>query len=571
MSGRPEGSRAHRPGVGPAVRGSGDSLVIDVGTSAVKAAVLDPSGHVVVQASSPLATHLAAGGVMEQDPEAWWAAATEAVEALHGMAATLSQVRRLVLTGQMQDLTLTDAVGQALRLTLLYGDQRAATEAAEVLERVAPDGGGEALLVARTGNLQDASGLLAKLLWLQHHEPDVLAGAERLFLGAGDLLAFRLTGEHVCDTTTASTTGLMDLDTRQPLPDALFDNLGLHGLRPRLPRFVPGGARVGVVSSGAGAATPSPGSAWRGLAGVPVHLAPGDAGATTVGAGSGEPGAASGYVGTSGWLSFSATARGDPAAGVFTLAHARQGRFVHIAPLLTAGGNLAWARSLLDADASPAGGDGFETLIERALARPPARLLYLPYLQGERSPFRDPSARGAFIGLTPDTNKDDLLRAVLEGVAMAYRHALEALVPGSHDPRDERAVTRGGEDDGARGDARGAAERQEASELVLTGGGTRSAAWCKLFATVLGRTVVVPEGPEAVGLRGALRCAQVADGLAPDFALPITGARFPPDQALRPAYDRLFGPFRDAHQDLRQVFGALARAGSSATDRHPLG
>lgn len=573
----------------------GDSLVIDLGTSAAKAAVLDATGEVLAQAARPLTTRTASGGVMEQDAEQWWEAAGDAVRELAAGGATRS-VRRVIVTGQMQDLTLTNETGAPLLPTLLYGDVRAVREADEALAMigaarlpgevgeatgrgageavplpapwagdaakvhgageaevagpagqagaagaagavgpasaagaVSPSGAGGAAganraaasyLRALAANDLDPSGFLPKLLWLRRHEPEVLQRATRLFLGAADVLVYRLTGEHVCDTTTASTTGLMALDTRTAVPDEVFAALGLPDVPARLPRFVAGGARAGVLG-------PKAASAWNLPADIPVYIAPGDGGATTVGAGSGEVGNASGYVGTSGWVSFSSDVRGDPATGVFTLAHPAPGRTIHIAPLLTAGGNLAWAAAAIGDEAD------YDDLIERAMARPPARLLYLPYLQGERSPFRDPFARGAFIGLGPNTTRDDLVRAVLEGVAFAYRHALAALLPSGH---------------------------ASTYDLVLTGGGTRSAAWCRLFATVLGRTVLVPSEPDSVGLRGALRCVQVAEGVVDDYALGVQGDRFAPDDTLRGAYDDLFASFRGAHRDLRGLYDGLARS-----------
>lgn len=523
------------------------ALVVDVGTSVVKAALLDADGAVHDQASAPLTTHTAAGGVVEQDAGDWWRAAGEAVRGLAAGAgaervdAARAGVRRVILTGQMQNLTLVDGDGRALRPTLLYGDVRARAEAHEVEEAVGGD-----RLVALTANTQDAAGLLAKAAWLRRHEPVMLDRARRLFLGAADVLAFRLTGVAACDTTTASTTGLMAFDARRPLPGEVFEALGLGDLPRLLPRFVPGGAEVGRL-------LPEPAEAWGLPAGLPVHLGPGDAGATTVGAGSGEPGVASGYIGSSGWVAFSAANRGDPERGVFTLAHPAPGRTIQIAPLLTAGGNLAWAVEALGAGANPGANPGVDPgvaateaastadygrAIDRALARPPARLLYLPYLQGERSPFRDPLARAAFIGIDAATTRDDLVRAVLEGVAFAYRHALQALMPGD----------------------------EPGSVLVLSGGGTRSEGWCRLVATVVGRSVRVQDEPESVGLRGALRSVQAYEGQAADFAVPVHGRVFTPDPSLRVRYDQLFETFRSAHEDLANIYrGLTATAGEAPT------
>jgi len=503
------------------------TLALDVGTTATKAAVLAPDGTVLTRAEAPLETYRGASGEVEQDAIAWWSSVRAAV----AEARRDEDLGAIVLTGQMQDLTLTEASGAPLRPTLLYADTRAREEAGEVVARL-----GAQALRGWTGNDQDAAGLLAKLRWLRRHEPHTVSRAELLFLGAADLIAHRLTGAHACDTTTASTTGLLLLDSRGPLPDAVLDALELADLARLLPRFVRGGACVGALRADAARALGLP-------AGLPVHLGPGDAGATTIGAGSGEPGPVYGYLGTSGWVAFTADGRGDPDAGVFTLAHPADDRFVQVAPLLTAGGNLAWIRDLLSgaarADAGARGSTDltadqrvpYGRLIDAALARPPTRLLYLPYLAGERAPLRDPLARAAFVGLDATTTAEDLVRAALEGVACAYRHALEALVP----HRVER--------------------------LRLTGGGTRSEGWSRLIASVVGVPVEVHQDASDAGLVGALRSAQVAAGAAADYGVVPRVHALQPDPALRRHYDHLYAGYRGLYPALRATFAHLADAG----------
>lgn len=498
----------------------GPSLVVDVGTSAVKAAVVDPSGSPLARAEEDLAQPAGRDGAMEQDSRDWERAARATTMEL-GDRGALASIRRVVLTGQMQDLTLLDETDVAIRPTLLYGDVRAGPEAEEVRTRL-----GVERLRAETGNETDAGGLLAKALWLRRYEPEALSGARRSFLGAADLLAYRLSGAHACDTTTASTTGLMRFARREPLLASDFEALELGSFRATLPSFVAGGAHVGRVLAGAA-------RSWGLPEGTPVHVAPGDAGATTIGAGAGVPGRASAYLGTSGWVAVSDARLGDPAAGLFTLAHPDAGRAIRIAPLLTAAGNLRWVR-----DAMFPGRDVGE-LVEAAASRPGGRLIYLPYLAGERAPFRDPAARGAFIGLDASTRGEDMVRAVLEGVALAFRHALEALAP----------------DSGTGAGASGGASRP----LVLSGGGTRSTGWCRIFADALGMPVQVLGDAELVAVRGALRSAQVAAGVAADYHVEVTGPILEPDPERRRRLDDLYQVFRSSYPSLRATFASLAR------------
>ncbi|MFQ3566600.1 MAG: FGGY family carbohydrate kinase [Aggregatilineales bacterium] len=481
-------------------------LALDVGTTGVKAALLDADGRVMRSASRDYPTRTAAGGIVEQSAQDWLAAAEAAVRELRP-----AEAEAIALAGQMQNAILVAASGEPVRPVILYSDTRARDEAAYVEARI-----GSGRLAVITGNAMGPSGLLAKLLWLQTNEPDSLERAAHLLYGAADYLALRWAGVAVTDTTTASTTELMRLEERSPLDEALFAALDLYRVARLLPKLVDGGAMVGELSSKA--------AKQLGLrAGLPVHLGPGDAGATTLGAGCGLVGRAYAYIGTSGWVAYSTETRPPAEAGVFTLAHPARDRYIGVAPLLTAGGNLDWLRHLFNEATH-------DVLIAEALTAPTSDLIYLPYLNGERSPINDPLARGAFIGLNAGHRRADLARAVLEGVAFAYRHALETLLG------------------------------QPPPDLVLTGGGTRSEAWCSLIATVTHLPVLLADQASFVGARGAALAAQVARGERPDYspAQPYpTQARLTPDLALVAHYDRQYQRFVAAYPALKPLFATI--------------
>lgn len=477
-------------------------LVFDLGTSGAKAALLTDDGQIVRSADAPYPTHSAPGGIVEQRTEDWWRAVQNVCQALQP---DLSHVKAIAATGQMQDLILVDAEGSFP--VILYSDRRAQAEADEIIERV-----GAARLRTLTGNDQGADSLWAKLLWMQRHHPDALRGS--LLFGAADYLAFRLTGIAATDTTTASTTGLMDLRARRWFSPDVLETFGIGDISALLPQIVPGGARVGTVNATAAQILGLP-------AGIPVFLAPGDAGATTIGAGAGEIGRAYGYLGTSGWIGLSTAEPGNPEQGVFTLAHPRPDQFMQVAPLLTAGGNLDWIRGVFDQES-------FGALIDEAIARPISDIIYLPYLNGERAPFSDPLARGAFIGLSASTERADLVRAVLEGVAFAYRHTLDCLMA------------------------------QPPEQLYLTGGGTRSDAWCQLLANVLKLRIIAALDAEYVAVRGALLAAQVACGDTASYTLNLASrATMQPDFAQSERYERKYQAYRAAYPALKPIFGML--------------
>jgi xylulokinase len=477
-------------------------LVFDIGTTGTKAALMTAEGTLIHSAARTYPTQTAEGGVVEQDALDWWDAVVDLCAELGGT------VDAIALTGQMQDVILIDEYGEPVRPVILYNDTRARAFADQV--NTLYDG---EQMRQRSGTHPDAGSLLAKLMWLQQHEPAL--SAAHLLLGAADFIAFRMTGRAVTDTTTASTTGLLDLHRRNWLENDIFATLGIDSLLPLLPSLVAGGAQVGTLTDSAAAAL--------GLRpGTVVHLAPGDAGSATLGAGAGESGQVYGYLGTSGWIAF--TADGIAAnPGVITIAHPRPDRTIQVAPLLTAGGNLDWISGLFDAH-------DYETLISAALDRPPTALLYLPYLNGERSPFQDSLARGAFIGISAAATQADMARAVLEGVVYAYRHALEALL------------------------------NNTPARLLLTGGGTRSAGWCQLFADVLGIPVAVAADAGNVGVRGALLAARFARGEVGTFAAEnnVQIASVYEPGGTQTVYNHKYGRFREAYPALKPIFAASA-------------
>jgi len=396
---------------------------------------------------------------------------------------------------------------------MLYSDSRAVKQA-EQLQASCQERGID--LTLRTGNEQTATSLLAKWRWLLDHEPATITQADTLLLGAAEVIVYKLTGKIVSDTTTASTTGLMDIASKGWLEPDLFTLLDLPHLTNLLPNLVPGGTHVGNVTAGIGEFLDVP-------AGTPVYLAPGDAGATTLGTGSGVLGKPYGYIGTSGWWAFSSNQRGNPTQGVFTLAHPQPDRYLCIAPLMTAGQNLEWFADILE-DGSNNHGHDYDTLINHALKRPITPLIYLPYLNGERSPFSDPAARGCFIGLNASHTREDMLRAVLEGVIFAYQHALTALVS----PAPET--------------------------LVLTGGGSRSRAWCQLMADVTGVAVLRAANSDS-GVMGAVLAAQVMRGDKTDYGFDVQGEWLEPHPNTQ--YESKYQLFQEAYTQLAPLFPKL--------------
>lgn len=478
-------------------------LAFDIGTTVTKAALITHDGQILRSTTHSYPTHSSEGGILEQNVADWWTAIVACCQKL-----APKEAEAIALTGQMQNLILVNANTNAVRPVILYSDTRARAEVEQLEPLLAP-------LREITGNWQGADSLLAKLMWVQKHEPHNLAAATEVLLGAADYAALRLTGKAATDSTTASTTGLLDLNTRALLDPFELNLPKLAGAFAKIPDITSGGTQVGTLLSTV--------ATELGLrAGIPVYHGPGDAGAATLGTGAGEKGMAYGYLGTSGWVAFTAEGSADADSGVITLAHPRFENTIHVAPLLTAGGNLTWIKDLFNQD--------YDTLIEMAEGVTPSRLLYLPYLSGERSPFVDPLARGAFIGLNAHTSQADIVVAVLEGVAFAYRHALTALSPTF--PR----------------------------RLMLIGGGAQSGGWAQIFADVLGVEIIVPSDAEHIGLYGAVIAAEVARGTRSNYSVShISAEAYVPRKAQHSRIEALYQLFVEAYPSLKDLFGKLSR------------
>mgnify|MGYP001036913002 CR=1 FL=1 len=490
-------------------------LAFDIGTTGLKAALVSAAGQVLSSFTQDYPVTLGQDGVVEQDTAGWTHALLTSARMLD-LQRYRDQLAGVALTGQMQDLILFDDDKFLVRPVILYSDTRARQEA-DIINMTF----GAQRLLGLTGSDHDASSLLSKLLWVKRHEPENYRSTRTVLMGAADYMADFLCGELATDTTTASTTSLLELESRRPLPDDLFRAAGIEEAPAMLPRIVPGGAQVGATVEAYEEIIGLP-------AGLPVHLGPGDAGAVTLGVGAGEPGRVYAYLGTSGWIAFTSETRAV-ADGVITLAHPQPGRYIQIAPLLTAGGNLEWVRDLF-------GSASYDEVISQALAGDPGSLIYLPYLNGERSPFRDPAARGAFVGLTGRTRREDLYRAVLEGVAFAYRHALDALVDFQID------------------------------SLTLAGGGAKSTAWAQLIADILNVPVEIQDQAGYAGVRGAVMAALVQRGELDRYAFrnpPPPQTRLEPRDEHRTHYDRQYRLFRDLYPALRQMFAGMAGTLSS--------
>lgn len=373
-------------------------LAADAGTSSLKLVAFDRHGMPVDQAAVDYPTHAPCPGAREQESGDWWAALVGAVGAL----APGYSVEALVLTGTMQNCIAIGARGGPLGRAILYSDGGVSAHSRAACEARLPDD-----FARRVGNVADGAMPLFRLMG---GDPRLRRGADvRYHFGAKDVLLERLTGRSVTDPTTATTSGLFGLAAGAwdaELVDAA--ELALD----QLPQVLAADALVGSLLAEAAAALGMP-------AGVPVINGAGDAGAATWGAGGGSAGRAHAYLGTTGWIASTMTlAQAAPPRDTYTLAAPVGSDVIAIAPLLQAGSVLDWLRGL---------GSTASASDLAAVDRAPPSALFLPYLAGERSPFRDRDVRAGFLGLDAHTGPRELRYAALEGLCHAIRDNLESL------------------------------------------------------------------------------------------------------------------------------------------------
>lgn len=246
-------------------------LAIDVGTGGTKAALVDKLGTVVASAfhrhPDPAPSHLGGPASAEQEVESWWWATIQAVQACWAKSSG-GRVGALAVTGQMQNVILLPEDGcQSVPPAILYSDARAVEEVAEV----AGMAGGPEYVASITGTHQGASSLLAKLRWLDKHIPSAAEQCQTLLFGGHDYVVWKLCGAFVSDTTTASTTGLLDLSFQYA--EGLINSVELGHWMDKLPPIKAANLPCGAVSSIAAEELGMPN-----LRGVPVLHCCGDAG-----------------------------------------------------------------------------------------------------------------------------------------------------------------------------------------------------------------------------------------------------------------------------------------------------
>lgn len=462
-------------------------LGLDLGTSELKALLLDEHHAVVGTASAPLSVQRPHPGWCEQHPADWWQALEQVMDHLHHHhPQALARLQGVGLSGQMHGAVLLDARQTVLRPAILWNDGRS-TMQCEQLTAAVPG------LHRITGNLAMPGFTAPKLLWVQTHEPAVFAQVNRVLLPK-DWLRLQLTGEAASDMSDAS--GTLWLDTaHRDWSDEVLAACGLD--RSHMPRLLEGSEVSGWLK-------PQWCQRWGLPARVPVAGGAGDNAASAVGTGMVAAGQGFVSLGTSGVIFLVGSGyRSAPELAVHSFAHALPGRWHQMAVMLSAASAFGWVTRLT--------GFASEAELANQLALMPLQRrdrapLFLPYLQGERTPHNNAKARGVFFGLDSGHEAPDLAYAVIEGVTLGLMDGWCAM--------------------GQRG--------QSGRALTLVGGGARNDTWAHMIASGLNAPIERPRGAHAAAAIGAARLGWLAAGGGLDeVCQPL-----PTDQAFHPDADQ---------------------------------
>jgi xylulokinase len=495
-------------------------LGIDLGTSAVKATLIDADQAVVGTASAPLQVARPRPGWSEQAPADWIAATDAALAALRGNAsAAFEAVEGIGLSGQMHGATLLDEHDEPVRPCMLWNDTRAHAEAAALDDDPA--------FREISGNIVFPGFTAPKLVWARANEPAAFARVRRVLLPK-DYLRLWLTGERVSEMSDASGTSWLDTGGRD-WSERLLSATGLD--RDAMPALVEGTEVSGMLR-------PALASDWGMRGAVPVAGGAGDNAASACGMGAVADGSAFVSLGTSGVL-FAANDRylPNPAHAVHAFCHALPDTWHQMGVVLAAADALDWLARLAGRSAGELTSALGETL------RAPANVTFLPYLSGERTPHNDAAARGAFSGLGHESDLSVLTQAVVDGVAFALRDSLEAL---------EAAGT-------------------EVRRVTAIGGGARSRYWLQSIATALGVAVDVPAKGEFGAAFGAARLGMIAaSGTDPLDVLtpPVIEETIAPVTRLAADYEVAYARYRALYPAIREAHAVAPKAGAAtrATD-----
>lgn len=478
---------------------------IDLGTSAVKLLLVDADGKIHGSVSKDYPLYFPHPGWSEQNPEDWWSAVKEGLtELLNGIDKT--EVAGIGCGGQMHGLVVLDENDEVIRPAILWNDGRTAAEV-DYLNGVI----GKEKLSSLTANIAFAGFTAPKILWMRNNEPEKFERIRKIMLPK-DYINYKLTGVHSCDYSDASGMLLLDVE-HKCWSKQMLDICGVT--EDMMPKLFESYDVIGTVSADIGL----PKS-------VKVVAGAGDNAAAAVGTGTVGDGACNISLGTSGTIFISSEKFGvDHFNALHAFAHA-DGNYHLMGCMLSAASCNKWFyEEILKTDDYKA---EQSSITEDKLGK--NRVFFLPYLMGERSPINDTDARGAFIGMSMDTSRVDMVQAVMEGVSFAIRDSFEV------------AKSLG----------------IDISRSKLCGGGAKAPVWRRIIANVLNISIDIPQTEEGPGYGGAMLamvgCGEFDSVKACADALVRVTSTIEPEEELAALYENRYNKFKAIYPTAKPLF-----------------
>lgn len=486
---------------------------IDIGTSGTKSVLFDTAGAKIAESTVEYPLYQPENGWAEQNPEDWWGAVVKTLGELS--AAADGEIAGIGLSGQMHSLVMLDGDGEVIRPSILWCDGRTAEECTEIEAML-----GRERLVEITANPALCGFTASKILWVKKHEPKNFARCRHILL-AKDYIRYKLSGEFVTEYSDASGMQLLDVKNRcwsEEVVSALGINTGM------LASLCESCAVSARVSDSAAALT--------GIsAGTPIAGGAGDNAAAAVGMGVCHDGDAFTTIGTSGVVFVHTDEpKIDKKGRIHAFCAAVPGTWHVMGVTQAAGLSLNWFRRNFAPTVS------YKELDSMCESLPigSERLIYLPYLMGERTPLLDPDARGVFFGLSASHSTPHLTRAVIEGVSFSLRSCLDVI--------SEVGI--------------------EASSMAICGGGGKSPFWRRMLSDIYEREISVPESDEGAAL-GAAILAAVAAGIYGSVAKACSAlvrmkSTVTPDSERHLEYMKYYRIYKELYTSLGEEFKKLA-------------
>lgn len=496
-------------------------LGIDLGTTNVKAIIMDEHGTVVSSASRANSLIFPGSGMVEQNAEAWWENTAEILREAteHAGPEIVKKIRGICISSQTVTMLPLDREGNPLRNALIWMDARSAGELQYIIDTIGFD-----RYVSIIGAQPDVAFLPNKILWFKQNEPELFAKTYRI-MQASSYLNFKLTGQMTMDIDQAARCQCLDINTLK-WSDEISDVIGVD-LNSILPQPKAVDEIIGSVTAGAAAETGL-------VSGIPVVAGASDAMASMYATGLSKIGEAGESSGTTS-LVFVGHDKPSPSdLPVVTKPCSISGMpYIFDAPINTSGASIKWYLDTFGKAEQDYAAlhniNVYEYLNQLAAESEPGSrgLIYFPYLLGERAPLWNSHAKGMFIGLSMDTERKDIIRSVFEGTAFALRHVMTTI-----------------KDTGAKADC-----------LRITGGGSKSRVWSQIKASMLRMPVYILDEKSGDVPFGDTLIAGHAVGVFPDLTETISKLIqvkeiIQPVEEWADVYDQMYPLYIDMYKHL---------------------